>query len=148
FFPYLTAGVAWGQTRVLTNDEDGNSIAAKTLMHVGWTAGMGIERVVMGNWTARAEYSYIDLAGKKYGLDAVGLPPIFVEPKLHVFKLGVNYRLLNTPATDESSKSASKSSATKEPDYWSIHGQTTFIPQGYLRFPSPYEGPNSLPGKG
>jgi hypothetical protein len=29
---------------------------------------------------------------------------------------------------------------------WSLHGQTTFLPQGYPGFRSPYEGANSLTG--
>jgi high affinity Mn2+ porin len=33
-------------------------------------------------------------------------------------------------------------------DGWSIHGQTTVIGQGYPAFRSPYQGDNSLPGKG
>jgi high affinity Mn2+ porin len=31
---------------------------------------------------------------------------------------------------------------------WSVHGQYTFVGQGYPRFRSAYEGPNSLPGGG
>src|SRR5262245_54779238 len=33
-------------------------------------------------------------------------------------------------------------------DGWSIHGQTTFIGQGYPNIRSPYQGDNSLPGRG
>ena len=35
---------------------------------------------------------------------------------------------------------------TGQAEDWSVHAQYTFIGQGYPRFRSPYEGPNSLPG--
>jgi high affinity Mn2+ porin len=31
-----------------------------------------------------------------------------------------------------------------ESDRWEIHGQSTFLPQGYPAFRAPYSGPNSL----
>ena len=31
-------------------------------------------------------------------------------------------------------------------DDWNVHAQTTYIPQGYPSFRSPYAGANSLPG--
>ena len=38
--------------------------------------------------------------------------------------------------------------AKSDKDIWSVHGQTTFITQGYPAMRSPYQGANSLPGKG
>ena len=37
-----------------------------TSAHVGWTAGLGVEVAVGGNWTAKAEYDYVDLARRTY----------------------------------------------------------------------------------
>ena len=67
------------------------------LTHVGWTAGLGIEVAVGGNWTAKAEYDYVDLARRTYDLTDVGLPRVNVDPNIHLFKLGLNYRLWETP---------------------------------------------------
>ena len=60
-------------------------------MHVGWTAGAGLEYALTGDWTAKVEYNYIDLGGKTYGLGGATQSTLSVDPKLHVFKLGLNY---------------------------------------------------------
>ena len=61
---------------------------------------LGIEVAVGGNWTAKAEYDYIDLARRTYDLTDVGLPRVNVDPNIHLFKLGLNYRLWDDPAWD------------------------------------------------
>ncbi|MBV9367851.1 MAG: carbohydrate porin, partial [Solirubrobacterales bacterium] len=43
---------------------------------------------------------------------------------------------------------ASDTPATPDDDRISLHGQSTFVAQGYTRFRSPYQGANSLPGGG
>ena len=42
----------------------------------------------------------------------------------------------------------SAKTALPESDNWNVHAQTTFLPQGYPSFRSPYAGANSLPGSG
>ena len=44
------------------------------------------------------------------------------------------------PASDQ----ASSDQTAFTPEDWSLHAQSTFIEQGYMRFHSPYRGPNSL----
>lgn len=58
----------------------------------GWTAGGGIETALMGNWTAKAEYLYID-AGKVTVADAAtpGGPGATFTHQYHVARLGLNY---------------------------------------------------------
>jgi high affinity Mn2+ porin len=150
--PYVTGGLAWGQTKVDIN-ENGHTVSSKSATHVGWTAGIGVEAVLTGNWTGKLEYNYIDLASRTYELDIAAQPTLPVDPKVHVAKLGLNYRLWDTtPASDSRITKAAKKSETKsettESSDWNIHGQTTFLPQGYPRFRSPYQGANSLPGGG
>src|ERR1700686_224518 len=61
--PYVTGGLAWGESRVNINGPDGiTPLSSQYLPHVGWTAGLGIEKAVGGNWTAKIEYDYTDLA--------------------------------------------------------------------------------------
>jgi high affinity Mn2+ porin len=91
--PYVTGGVAWGQTHVNLNDVDRNVLSKRALAHIGWTAGLGVEFAVGGNWTAKAEYDYIDLARRTYDLTDLGLPRVNVDPNIHLFKVGLNYRL-------------------------------------------------------
>src|ERR1700732_3943513 len=145
--PYVTGGLAWGQSRVNVNAVDGSLLSSELLPHVGWTAGLGMEMAVGGNWIAKIEYDYIDLARRTYGLGDAMLPDLNVDPRIHVIKVGLNYKLGDTPWTPSVSSPARRMHIPESPD-WNVHGQTTLIAQGYPRIGSPYEGFNSLPGGG
>jgi high affinity Mn2+ porin len=149
--PYVTGGLAWGESRVNINGPDGinpaSTLSSKFLPHVGWTAGLGLEKAVGGNWTAKIEYDYIDLGRRTYGLGDAMLPDLNVDPRIHAVKVGLNYKLGDTPWAPSVSSPASGMQIPESPD-WNIHGQTTLITQGYPRIRSPYEGFNSLPGGG
>jgi high affinity Mn2+ porin len=141
FMPYLTGGLAWGHPHVEINDGSGAVVAHD---QVGWTAGLGAEFAVSGNWTAKLEYDYVDLARRNYDLGGFGLPTVAVAPQLHLVKLGLNYQLgdrLWPPAGSDAPK-------LKESTDWNVHAQTTFLSQGYPSFFAPYSGQNSLPGRG
>ena len=147
--PYVTAGVAWGQTNLDLNDVNGEVFANRSADHLGWTAGIGIEHALTGNWTAKYEYNYIALGSRTYRLDPPAMPEAAVDPKVHAVKLGLNYHFWDRPPSAATLVTkAPKMAAAREDDNWSIHGQTTVILQGYPGFRSPYDGPNSLPGKG
>jgi high affinity Mn2+ porin len=146
--PYVTGGLALGQTKVNINETDGNLVASKSATQVGWTAGAGIEYALAGNWTAKVEYNYIDLGTKTYSLDIPAQSTLVVDPKVHIVKIGLNYRFGDiTPSGSPNPLTFAKTPALNSDD-WSIHDQTTFIEQGYGSFHSPYQGANSLPGKG
>lgn len=146
--PYVTGGVAWGQTKVDLNNVDGNVESIKSLYHVGWTAGVGIEYALTGNWTGKLEYNYIDLGSRTYELDIPAQRTVAVDPKIHVVKVGLNYRLTDIASWDSSKPQDLKTSVVPDSDRWSIHGQTTFTQQGYGHIHSPYQGANSLPSSG
>jgi high affinity Mn2+ porin len=147
--PYVTGGLAWGQSRVNINANDGlTPQSSPFLPHVGWTAGLGIEKAVGGNWTAKIEYDYINLARRTYGLGDAMLPDLNVDPRIHVIKVGLNYRLGDTPLWAPSAATPINGMQIPESPDWNVHGQTTFIQQAYPRIRSPYEGANSLPGGG
>ncbi|MBN9011840.1 MAG: carbohydrate porin, partial [Rhizobiales bacterium] len=98
-------------------------------------------------WTARLEYDYLDFARRTYGLSDRRLPNADVDPKIHMVKVGLNYKLWDVPPwTSEPSRIERIESVAS--DNWNIHGQTTLIAQGYPRIHSPYEGASSLPGGG
>ena len=61
---------------------------------------------------------------------------------LHRFRVGLNYHF------GAGRRRRPTSADDRGPGTWEIHGQTTFIFQGYPPFRSPYEGANSLPGVG
>ena len=100
---------------------------------------------VSGNWSAKLEYDYIELSRRAYDLSDFGLPPVNVDPNVHLVKLGLNYRLGDAPPWVPS---ASAKTALPESNDWNVHAQTTFLPTGYPAFRSPYAGPFSLPGSG
>jgi high affinity Mn2+ porin len=141
FMPYATAGFAFGHTHADVN-VGGEAVIGK--YQAGWTAGLGLEYALSGNWTAKLEYDYVGLARRTYDLGGFGLAPVTVDPQLHVVKLGLNYQF------GDSLWSAEASSKTKLPEStgWNVHAQTTFLSQGYPSFRSPYAGTNSLPGSG
>jgi outer membrane immunogenic protein len=60
---YGTAGFAVGELTV-------ESVALQSESHtnVGWTAGLGVEAGLAGNWTAKVEYLYVDLANSAFTL--------------------------------------------------------------------------------
>ena len=141
--PYVTAGVAWGHNKIDVNYE--NELApTKTLMQLGWTIGAGIDYAFDDRWSLRAEYGYVDLGARTYDsvfLDQEAMPGLRISPRIHALKLGLNYRL-----TPPGGSKADGADATPDWSDWSIHGQSTFIEQGYPSFNSPYEGPHSLSG--
>lgn len=135
FLPYVTGGFAVGRNSVVDSGDLSEINPAPSTMHTGWTIGAGVEYALTGPWTAKLEYDYISLGAKNATLaDASQLR---IDPQYHLVKAGLNYRI-----------GASAAGTLPDSDDWSIHGQTTYLPQGYRSFRSPYEGANSLPGRG
>ncbi|WP_439925959.1 carbohydrate porin [Nitrobacter sp. JJSN] len=147
WLPYLTAGFAWGHTHININDDTGSIVSSLGHYHTGWTAGAGVEFAVSGNWSAKTEYDYIDLSRRMYDLSGFGSLGVNVDPRIHLFKFGLNYRFGDTPpwATPGSTNGPT---ALPESTDWNGHAQTTFLPTAYPSFRSPYAGTNSLPGSG
>jgi high affinity Mn2+ porin len=149
WMPYVTGGFAWGHTHLDINQDPAsasNIIASPGHYQAGWTAGLGLEFAVSGNWTAKLEYDYIDLAGQAYDLSGFGLPGVNVDPRIHLAKVGLNYQFGDTPWKPANTGDAKP--RLPESDDWNVHVQTTMLPQGYPAFHSPYAGTNSLPGGG
>jgi outer membrane immunogenic protein len=85
--PYLTGGLAVGDIRAATPGFAGASNTS-----AGWTAGGGIEFALPGNWSAKAEYLYVDLGRFNCGVNCNGLPSDNVSMHDNVVRAGVNYR--------------------------------------------------------
>lgn len=142
WMPYVTGGVAWGHSHV---DLDDSKDAVMGGYQAGWTAGLGLEFAVSGNWSAKLEYDYVDLSRRSVDLSGFGLPKTDVEPRISLAKIGLNYHFGDTPW--DAATSAAKTQLP-ESDEWNVHAQTTLLPQGYPAFRSRNAGPNSLPGGG
>jgi outer membrane immunogenic protein len=80
FLFYLTAGLAYGGLKA----ENGLLTESKT--HIGWTAGVGAEVGITSNWSAKAEYLYMDLGSRSYSL--TGTTNGY---QANMIRLGVNY---------------------------------------------------------
>jgi high affinity Mn2+ porin len=143
WMPYLTGGFAWGHSEVRVNDAAGNVLSEPGQYQTGWTAGAGAEFAVSGHWTAKLEYDYIDLSRRTMGLADFGMPGVTIDPRIHLLKFGLNYQLGDAPWSATPTQSV-----LPESNDWNLHGQTTFIGQGYPAFRSPYAGTDSLPGGG
>jgi outer membrane immunogenic protein len=112
---YATGGLAYGH---VSTDETVNTIpfttgvttaASFAQTKVGWTAGAGAEAHLFGNWTAKAEYLYVDLGQVNGNVIAPTIViPLNINPfnvnqsenrafsssiHDHIFRVGLNYRV-------------------------------------------------------
>lgn len=79
FVVFGTGGFAWTNAEIDGAGEDSNT-------HGGWTIGGGVEAAVSGNVSVKADYLYMNFTEEDYS------PGGTIEPDLHTFRLGVNYK--------------------------------------------------------
>ena len=144
WLPYVAAGFAWGRTHLALDDANGNRVQERSHLHLGWTAGAGIEFAIAGPWSGRIDYQYVDLASHGFLNETIAPPLTSVDPHLHMIKAGLNFRPFATASTD----GPVFAKPNTESSTWNVHVQSTFIEQAYPNFRSPYQGANSLPGTG
>jgi len=87
WMPYITGGAAFGDIRASTPGFVGNSAT-----NVGWTIGGGVEFALAGNWTAKAEYLYVDLGNFNCGLSCGVATTDNVQFTTNIVRGGINYR--------------------------------------------------------
>jgi high affinity Mn2+ porin len=136
---YATGGLALSlgrflQTPGITDDTD-------KLLHpsTGWAAGAGAEVAIAPSWTARVEYLY-----RNFGHTGIVFPSGTSAGSsfdVQSVRVALNYKL-GSGANAGAGNSAGSSQS--QFDNWEIHGQTTYIQQGYPAFRSPYVGENSF----
>lgn len=139
FTPFVTSGLAWASTRYSRTDATtDNEDATPGQWRFGYALGGGVDYNLGPRWSTRLEYLYTNLGIRGFG---------FAQPsrwdssyELHRFRVGLNYRF---DGTDDSARVDDRG-----PGSWEIHGQTTFIMQGYPPFPAAFSGPQSLPPGG
>jgi len=135
---YATGGFAWSLGRFLQTPGAVDDVDKALHLHTGWAAGVGAEVAIAPNWIARLEYLYLNFghadvtfpsgttAGSSYDVQAI--------------RAGLNYKLGSPGAYAGDFANSSQTQF----DNWQIHGQTTYIQQGYPAFHSPYLGANSF----
>jgi high affinity Mn2+ porin len=135
---YATGGLAWAGERFLNTPAIGSD--EKTLhTRLGWAAGGGVEYAFAPHWSVRLEYLY-----SQFGKADITFPSATQYTSnldFQSLRVGLN-RKIDWPG---SGNLTPKTSLTDpESDRWEIHGQTTYLPQGYPAFRALYTGPNSL----
>jgi outer membrane immunogenic protein len=85
---YVTGGVAYGDIETGITTPAGSVTASTT--KTGWTWGAGIEAALGGNWTAKAEYLYLDFGSASAASLATG--SLNVKNQEQLFRGGLNYR--------------------------------------------------------
>jgi high affinity Mn2+ porin len=139
--PFVTGGVAWASTRFSRTDlTTGNEDASPSNVRVGWTVGGGIDYRLDPRWSTRFEYLYTNLG--LTGFPFASAPARYdSQYQLHQFRVGLNYKF--GVEDDKKDKANDRGPGTFE-----LHGQTTFIYQGYPPIYALYSGTNSLPPEG
>jgi outer membrane immunogenic protein len=87
FMPYITGGLAVGDISARTP-----LLPGKSETNAGWTVGAGLEFALLGNWTAKAEYLYVDLGTFNCGLSCGAAVTDNVSFTSHLLRGGINYR--------------------------------------------------------
>lgn len=80
FVVFGTGGFAWTAAEYDSPGGDDDHL------HGGWTVGGGIEAALTGNISAKFDYLYMNFSEELY------TPGGDIEPDLHTFRLGVNYK--------------------------------------------------------
>lgn len=86
WMPYVTGGVAIGNIKATSP-----GFAGVDETQVGWTLGGGVEFALAQNWTAKAEYLYVDL-GNTACSASCGFVANHVDFTSSIVRGGLNYR--------------------------------------------------------
>jgi high affinity Mn2+ porin len=135
---YATGGLAWSQARFGETNAAGDEDLI-LLTRTGWTLGLGAEVAIAPDWTVRIEYLYDRFVAGIFP-SGTGYQSVF---DINTLRFGLNYKIGVSDA-DMTARSSDLWPIAR--DNWNIHGQFTFIEQGYPAFHSQYEGANSLSG--
>jgi high affinity Mn2+ porin len=135
---YATGGLAFTGERFLNTPAIGND-EKKLGMRLGWAAGGGVEYAFAPHWSLRLEYLYSEFqnAGVQFASGATAASTLNFQS----LRVGLN-RKVDWPSSGNPMPLAAL--VDPESSRWEIHGQTTYLPQGYPGFRALYSGPNSL----
>ena len=96
---YLKGGAAWiDEDYFLSQAQTGELLATASETRWGWMVGAGVELALLGNWSAKLEYNYMDFGTELRDFTftpAIGgtfCCGVNIEQHLHVVKFGINYR--------------------------------------------------------
>jgi high affinity Mn2+ porin len=135
---YATGGLAFTGERFLNTPAVGND-EKRLGMRLGWAAGGGVEYAFAPHWSLRLEYLYSQFRNASVQLDSGATHASTLN--FQSLRVGLN-RKIDWPGNGSPVQLASL--VDPESNRWEIHGQTTYLPQGYPGFRALYTGANSL----
>jgi high affinity Mn2+ porin len=135
---YATGGLAFAGERFLSSPAVGDE-EKDIHRRLGWAAGAGLEYAFAPHWSVRLEYLYsqFERANIRFPSGAQYNSTLDFQQ----LRIGLN-RKVDWPGS--SSWTPKTDLTDPESSRWEIHGQTTYLPQGYPAFRALYTGPNSL----
>jgi high affinity Mn2+ porin len=141
---YATGGVAWTADQIKLAQQSSGLSTVAALPRVGWAAGVGAEFPISGHWTGKVEYLFTHYGYGTVNFSGLG-DQINSNLSLQEVRLGLNYQLGNPVSSNGNPATPSMPAL----DNLSLHGQATFVDQGYPAFRSAFpNGPQSLPQGG
>jgi high affinity Mn2+ porin len=138
---YATGGFAWAYDQVSLTPMATGITESHPLWRFGGAVGVGIEAPVAPHWTASIEYLVTAYGRTGTGFVSTG-QRFDADLTVAELRAGLNYHF------GEGAAAKAKAPAMPDADTINFHGQATFVWQGYPPIRSPYQGQNSLPGKG
>lgn len=135
---YATGGLAYAGERFTNTPANGNEEKHLNL-RLGWAAGAGVEYAFAPHWSLKLEYLYNRFEDANIRFPSGTQYSSTLD--FQSIRVGLN-RKVDWPGSPHFSPKTSL--GDPESDRWEIHGQTTYLPQGYPRFRAPYTGTNSF----
>jgi outer membrane immunogenic protein len=89
---YAKGGAAWLDTKFSVNN--GGAVSSTSPTVSGWTAGAGIEFMLLRSWSIKAEYLHYSFESSSFADGAGG--KVRFEPDVDTVKFGVNYHVHDT----------------------------------------------------
>ena len=136
---YATGGFAYLGERFVNTPAVTGLEEKHIAVRPGWVAGAGVEYAFAPHWTVRLEYLYSQF--ERANVTFPSGTQYASTNDLHMLRLGLN-RKIDLPGSPGWKPNIDITDP--ESNRWEIHGQTTYLPQGYPAFHAPYSGTNSL----
>ena len=135
---YATGGLAWAGERFVNTPAIGSE-EKELNVRLGWAAGAGVEYAFAPHWSLRLEYLYSRF--EQADIRFPSATQISSSLDLQSIRVGLNRKFDGMGSSNFAPRTPL---SDPESDRWEIHGQTTYLPQGYPRFRALYTGTNSL----
>ena len=87
WMPYLTGGLAYGNIKA-----SNTAFSSASDTRFGYAVGAGVEYMMFGNWSVKAEYLYVDLGKFDCAAACGAVTPDNVKFHANIIRAGLNYR--------------------------------------------------------